>query len=78
MLLSREFTYLVLIANLLAWPIAYYGMTKWLEGFAYRIDLGVETFILGGIAALLIAWLTVSYQAIRAALANPMKALRYE
>lgn len=77
-LLSREFTYLVLIANLLAWPIAYYGMTRWLEGFAYRIDLGSETFILGGIAALMIAWLTVSYQAVRAALANPVKALRYE
>ena len=77
-LLSRDFTLLVIVANVIAWPAAYYGMSRWLEGFAYRIDLGWETFVLGGIAALAIAWLTVSWQAVKAALANPVEALRYE
>ena len=77
-LLSKEFTYLVIAANLVAWPAAYYAMTQWLQNFAYRIDLGIGIFVLGGLAVLVIAWLTVSYQAIRAALANPVDALRYE
>ena len=54
------------------------AMRRWLENFAYRIELGPGSFVLGGIAALLLAWLTVSYQAIRAATANPVEALRYE
>jgi len=78
LLLSREFTWLVLAANLVAWPAAYFGMRKWLESFAYRVELGAELFVLGGIAALAVAWLTVSYQAVRAALTNPVEALRYE
>ena len=78
MLLSKEFTGLVLVANLVAWPVAYYAMSKWLQNFAYRIDLGPGVFVLGGALALLIAWMTVSYQAIRAAMANPVEALRYE
>ncbi len=77
-MLSKEFTYLVLAANLIAWPVAYFAMRSWLDDFAYRIDLGPGVFVLGGVLALLIAWLTVSYQAIRAARANPVEALRYE
>lgn len=78
LLLTREFTRWVLLANLIAWPLAWYTMSEWLENFAYRVDLGWTTFALAGLAALAIAWLTVSYQAIRAALANPVEALRYE
>ena len=77
-LLTREFTGLVVVANLVAWPVAYFAMGRWLEGFAYRIELGVGLFLLGGLLALGIAWLTVSWQAVRAALANPVEALRYE
>jgi putative ABC transport system permease protein len=77
-LLSKEFTYLVLAANLIAWPIAWYAMHRWLQSFAYRIELGLGVFVLGGVLVLGIAWLTVSYQAIRAARANPVEALRYE
>ncbi|KAA0227534.1 FtsX-like permease family protein [candidate division KSB1 bacterium] len=77
-MLSRDFVKLVLIANLLAWPVAWYAMNKWLQDFAYRIELGWLTFALAGGVALLIALLTVSAQAIRAALANPADALRYE
>ena len=77
-LLSKDFLKLVLIANLIAWPIAYYAMNQWLQSFAYRINLGISTFILSGLIALFIALLTVSYQAIKAARANPVEALRYE
>ncbi len=78
MLLSKDFVKLVLAANLIAWPVAYFAMNKWLQVFAYRIDLGWWIFVLAGSVALLIALLTVSTQAIKAALANPVKALRYE
>jgi hypothetical protein len=77
-LLSKDFVKLVLIANVIAWPVAWYAMNKWLQDFAYRIELGWWTFALAGGVALLIALLTVSAQAIRAALANPVEALRYE
>ena len=77
-LLSKDFLKLVIIANLIAWPIAYYAMNQWLQSFAYRINLGISTFILSGLIALLIALLTVSYQAVKAARANPVEALRYE
>ena len=78
LLLSKEFTKWVLIANLIAWAIAYYTMNKWLQNFAYRINIGWWVFLLAGTLAMVIALLTVSYQAIRAAAANPVKALRYE
>ncbi len=77
-LLSKDFAKLVLIANLIAWPLAWYVMNRWLEDFAYRIEIGWGVFILAGALALLIALLTVSYQAIKAALANPVESLRYE
>jgi len=77
-LLSREFALLVLLANLLAWPFAYLVMNKVLQNYAYRIDISWWVFALSGGLALLIALLTVSTQAIKAALANPVEALRYE
>jgi len=77
-LLSKDFTRLVLLAIAIAAPVAYFAMNRWLQDFAYRIQIGVETFLLAGGMALLIALLTVSTQAIKAALANPVEALRYE
>jgi putative ABC transport system permease protein len=77
-LVAREFVVLVAIASVLAWPLAYFGMHRWLEDFAYRINLGVGAFLWATFAALAIALLTISYHAIRAALADPVKALRYE
>jgi putative ABC transport system permease protein len=77
-LLSKEFVKLVVIANLVAWPVAYFAMQRWLENFAYRIELGFGTFFLAAALALLIALLTVSYNAIKAALSNPVESLRYE
>jgi putative ABC transport system permease protein len=78
LMLSKDFTRLVLIAFLLATPLAWYLMDRWLEGFAYHIDLGPGVFIAAGASALVIAWLTVSFQSIKAAIANPVKSLRSE
>ena len=78
LLLSRQFIKWVLIANLAAWPVAYFVMKGWLNNFAYRTRLGLDLFILSGLLALSIALLTVSFQSIRAALANPADNLRYE
>lgn len=77
-LLSSDFVKLVLLANLIAWPVGWYAMHKWLQGFAYRANLDGWTFILASAGALGIALLTVSFQAIKAAVANPAEALRYE
>lgn len=77
-LLSKDFAKLVIIANVVAWPMAYFAMHKWLQNFAYRIDIEWWVFALAGAMALFIALLTVSTQAIRAALANPVDSLRYE
>ena len=78
MLLSREFIFLVLLANGIAWPVAYYLMHDWLSGFAYQTDLNVLPFVASAIMALIIAFGTVSMQAIRAARSNPIDALRDE
>jgi putative ABC transport system permease protein len=77
-LLSRDFVRLVLIANLIAWPIAWFTLSKWLQDFAYRIEISWWIFIAAGICAILIALATVSFQAIKAAIANPIKSLRSE
>jgi putative ABC transport system permease protein len=77
-LLSKEFTKWVLIANAIAWPIAYYSLNKWLQSFAYRTNITVMTFLAAAIISFLIALLTVSYQALKVATANPVKSLRYE
>ncbi len=78
--LSKEFTRWVLLANIIAWPTAYLAMNSWLRGFAYRIDIDgqIGFFLLAASAALIIAWLTVGYQAVKAALAHPVDSLRYE
>jgi putative ABC transport system permease protein len=77
-LLSKDFLKLVLIANGVAFPFAYYAMTRWLQDFAYRIHIEWWIFALAGVMALLIALLTVSFQAVKAAVANPVKSLRTE
>jgi putative ABC transport system permease protein len=78
LLLSREFTKWVLLANVIAWPVAYFAMSRWLQNFAYRINFGIGIFLLSALIAFVVALATVSYQAIKAALANPVEALRYE
>ncbi len=78
MLLSKEFVILILIANIFAFPLAWYAMDKWLQDFAYRISLGWGAFALAGFLAFAIALLTVSFQALKAAVANPVKAIGYE
>jgi len=77
-LLSKELIKFVLIANIFAWPIAYFAMNNWLENFAYRIEIGWWIFFLSGGLALTVALLTLSVHAVKAALANPVDALRYE
>lgn len=77
-MLSFDFIKLVLISTLVASPIAWFAMQQWLQGFAYRINISAWTFVLAAIAALVIALSTVSFQAIKAALANPVKSLRSE
>jgi len=78
LLLSGEFTLAIFLANLIAWPVAYYWMNRWLENFVYRIDMGIATFLLSALIALTIALLTVCWQSFKAATANPVDALRYE
>jgi putative ABC transport system permease protein len=78
LLISKEFAKWILLANIIAWPIAYFGMSRWLQNFAYRINIGWSAFILAGLFVLVIAVLTVSYQTVKAAKANPVDALRYE
>ena len=77
-LLSKDFLKLVLIATIIAFPIAWYAMSHWLKGFAYRVDIHWWVFVLAAFLALLVALLTVSFQAIKAALANPVDSLRDE
>jgi putative ABC transport system permease protein len=77
-LLSREFVKWVAIANLIAWPAAYFAAKQWLQGFAYRVPIGIVPFALSASLALVIALITVSYQAVRAALSDPVRSLRYE
>jgi putative ABC transport system permease protein len=75
-LLSREFMLLVLISFLIAIPLGWYFMNKWLQDFAYRIQISWWVFAVAGVLAFVIALFTISFQAIRAALANPVKSLR--
>ena len=77
-LLSREFIKLVLMAFILAWPIAYFAMNRWLQGFAYRTHVGMAAFILSALSAFVIVLVTISYQSVKAATANPVDSLRYE
>lgn len=75
---AREYAGLVLLANLIAWPLAWYAMHSWLEGFAYRTGIGWWIFLLAGLITFLVAILTMSSQTIRAALTNPAETLKYE
>jgi len=77
-LLNKEFIKWVLVANLIAWPVAYYAMNRWLQSFAYRTSISPGIFVFSAAAAFLIAVLTVSSQAVKAAVSNPVEALRYE
>jgi putative ABC transport system permease protein len=77
-LLSKEFIKWVLLANLIAWPVAYYAVHNWLDNFAFRTRMGLEIFLFSGCLALVISLLTVCYQSVKAALANPVDSLRYE
>ena len=77
-LLSKEFTKLVLIAFVPAAALGWYVSHQWLQGFAYRVDVSPVIIILSGIVAIVVAWITVSFQSIKAATSNPVNALRYE
>lgn len=77
-LLSKEFIKWVLLANLIAWPAAYFAVHNWLQNFAFRTNIGWEIFLLSGSMALVISLFTVCYQSIKAAVANPVDSLRYE
>ncbi|MBS1531651.1 MAG: ABC transporter permease [Bacteroidetes bacterium] len=77
-MLSKDFTKLVLIASLIAFPVSWWAMNKWLQSFAYRIDISWWVFVVAGVAAIVIALITVSFQAIKAAITNPVKSLRSE
>ncbi len=77
-LLAKEFLVLVAVANFIAWPVAYWAMNRWLQSFAYRTGISPLLFVLSAVLSISIALITVSFQAIRAALSNPVDALRYE
>jgi putative ABC transport system permease protein len=77
-LMIRQFVRPVLLANALAWPLAWWIMRSWLDGFAYRIDLGPEPFLTAGVTAIAIAVLTTAFHAIQVARARPVTTLRYE
>jgi len=78
LLLSKQFGKLILIANLIAWPLAYYVLHRWLQNFFYRISIGLEIFALSAVLVLVIAFISIGYQSIKAALSNPADALRNE
>lgn len=78
LLLSNEFTKWVLLANIIAWPLAWFFMNKWMQNFVFKADIGWPIFIISGILALVIAVFTFSFQAIKAAYTNPVDTLKYE
>ena len=77
-MLSKDFLKLVAIAAVIAFPIAWYAMHKWLQDFAYRTDISWWVFLIAGLFSAMIALITISFQAIKAAIANPVKSLRTE
>jgi len=77
-LLSRDFLKLVIIALMIATPLAWYFMNKWLQDFAYRISIGWLTFMIAGVLAFFIAFVTIALQAVKAGVANPVQSLRTE
>ncbi len=77
-MLSKDFIKLVAISFVVAVPVGWYVMNEWLKGFEYKIKLGIGVFILAGVVSFLIAWLTIGFESVKAALGNPVKALRSE
>src|SRR5690606_18935046 len=77
-LLSRDFTGLVLLAFVVAAPLSWYFLQKWLSSFAFHVDVDITLIILSGVVAVVLAWVTVSFQSFKSALANPVKFLRNE
>jgi len=77
-MLSKQFIKWVLVANCIAWPLAYYFLHEWLKSFALSAKIDIYTFLLSGLLVLFLALLTVSFQTVRAATANPSDSLRYE
>jgi putative ABC transport system permease protein len=77
-MLSKDFLKYVLIAVLIAWPLAWFSVNKWLQDYAYRVNISWWIFLLAGLLAVFIALITISFQAIKAAIANPVKSLRTE
>ena len=77
-MLNLNFTIWVLLANLIAWPAAWYFMKQWLQNFAYRIDLSIWSFLAASVISLVIAYAVISLQSVKAALQNPADSLRYE
>jgi putative ABC transport system permease protein len=78
LLLSKEFTKLVLVAFLPAAALGWYVSNQWLNGFAYRVTISPAVIVLSGIVAIMVAWITVSFQSVKAATSNPVDSLRYE
>jgi len=78
LLLSTEFGKLILVALLIAMPLSWFGVQKWLEGYSYKVEIGVGIYALAGLLSLGVAWLTTSFQSIKAATSNPVKSLRSE
>ena len=76
--LNRDVTLLVVLSAILAAPVTYLAMDPWLDAFAYRIDISMVTFLLAGLSALSVMWLTVAFQSIKAAVADPVRSLRCE
>ena len=77
-LLCRRFILLVAIASVLAWPVAFYAMKQWLQNFPYPVQMRIPAFLITTLGAFIIALLTVGYQSVKAARANPVDSLRYE
>ncbi len=77
-MLSKEFSKLIVIAFLLATPLAWWGINQWLEAYSYKINIGIEIYLMAGLIAFTIAWITVGYQAMKAAISNPVDSLRSE
>jgi len=77
-LLAKGYVKWIFLANLIAWPIAYYAISKWLLNFAYHTNINLWIFVISGIIVLFISLISVCYQVIKAALANPVDSLRYE
>ena len=77
-LLLKEYTKYLIAANIIAWPLAFYLMQKWLQGFAYKVSLGIFTFLASAVLTFLIAFVSICFQTVKAAHANPVDNLRTE